>query len=738
MFDPRQPDYTNTPVAASRPPAAYAPAGPAPPVVTVVTPFYNAGEIFDETARSVLGQSLQQFEWVIVNDASSSADALTRLARYRDADPRIRVIDHPVNRGLAAARNTGIAAARAPFAFLLDDDDLIEPTCLEKLYWTLQSYPEYAFASAEVIGFGAQQYHWRHGFHRGADFLAENLTTAMAMIRTSVHAAVGGFDEDIRGGLEDWDYWLRCAAAGHWGVTLAEPLLWYRRRERTGDRWSNMDGQAWRERFQRGLRDKYPQLYAGRFPRIEPPQSPPLAPVRRELPCENRLAPARRHLLMILPWLTLGGADRFNLDLVTQLRGRGWEITIATTLPHENPWLPDFARCTSDIFALWNFLRPIDHPIFLRYLIESRRPQIVMISNSELGYTLLPYLRALCPEPVYVDYAHMEEEYWRSGGHPRYAAGMQDLLERNFVASEHLRQWMASRGADADRIRVVYINVDPQLWKPDPDRRRAVRREHGLGDDTPLILYACRLAPQKQPRVFARVMRTLADRGLDFAALVAGDGPDRPWLEAELRAAGLDQRVRLVGSKTAAQMQALMPACDILFLPSLWEGIALSIYEAMSCGLAVVGARVGGQAELVTPACGVLLERGSEAEQVAGYAEALARLIADPSERRAMGTRARERICESFTLDQMGERMVGELEELIATPALRRCVHLPPGFAHECATQAVEAQRTQRGLEEVWARMTAAEAEAAKLRSGVTGLAWTAARKVARRLGLAH
>ena len=218
----------------------YAPADPAaPPAVTIVTPFYNTGAIFHETARSVMRQSFQQWEWIIVNDGSTDPEALALLDSYRNTDLRIRVIDHEVNQGLSAGRNTGYRAACAPYVVQVDSDDLLEPTAIEKWIWSLESYPEFAFVTGYSVGFGAQEYLWEQGFHNGGVFLEHNVVDATGAVRRDVHQAVGGYDETIRGGLEDWDFWLHCASEGYWGTTLPEYLDWYRRRENHGDRWDN-------------------------------------------------------------------------------------------------------------------------------------------------------------------------------------------------------------------------------------------------------------------------------------------------------------------------------------------------------------------------------------------------------------------------------------------------------------------------------------------------------------------
>ncbi len=703
MIDPVQPDYTNTPIDPQRPSFLYAPADPTtPPAVTIVTPFYNTGAVFRETAQSVLQQSMQQWEWLIVNDGSTDAESLALLDVYRDCDPRIRVLDHEVNKGLSAARNTGFRAACAPYVVQLDGDDLLEPTAVEKWVWFLESYPEFSFVKGFTVGFGAQEYLWTRGFHDGGAFLEENLIAATGAIRTAVHAAVQGYEEENRAGLEDWDFWLRCAHAGYWGGTVPEYLDWYRRHPRHGDRWTNWDNGDRQRAFSTSLRQRYSSLWNGGFPQIQPRWHMPCDTVPATLPYDNLLQKEAPRLLMIVPWLTLGGADKFNLDLLGQLTRRGWEVSIATTLEGDHSWLPAFARRTPDIFVLQHFLRLVDYPRFLRYLIQSRQVDVVLISNSELGYLLLPYLRAHCPHVTFVDLCHMEEEEWKNGGHPRFAYEYQSLLDGNVVTSEHLKRWMGARGADPQRIHSCYTNADPERWRPDAERRAQVRHELHLSNETPVVFYAGRLCEQKQPRVFAQTMLHLVRSGIPLQALVAGDGPDGDWLRAFVKSHGLQATVHMLGAVSSERVRDLMTAVDVFFLPSQWEGIALSIYEAMACAVPVVGADVGGQRELVTPECGVLLPRSEEAAEAEAYAQTLAALLRDPERLRRMGHAARQRIEAGFRLEQMGERMDGLLREFRRLHEAHP--HVPPSreIGQICAAQAIEYQRLWTVADGLW------------------------------------
>ena len=703
MIDPQKPDFANTPVAAGRPGFDYAPASADPrPYATIVTPFFNTGAVFHESARSVFRQSFQQWEWLIVNDGSTDPAALAVLEDYRKRDPRVRVIDHADNKGPSAARNTGYRAAQTDYVLQLDSDDLLEPTALEKSIWFLESHPEFAFTKGRSVGFGAQEYLWPRGFDDRDAFLNENLATSTATIRRAVHTQAGGFDESIRRGMEDWDFWLRCANVGCWGADIPEYLDWYRRRDNRDRNWSFAADAGQLNEFRAELRRRYRGLYQGSFPDIRREDDEPYDAIRTDLPFENPLAKHKPRTLLVLPWLTVGGADKFNRDLTAQLIGRGWEVTIATTLEAGQPWLPEFARLTPDIFVMPHFLKRRDMPPFLRYLIASRQPDVVMVSNSELGYLLLPYLRAHCPEPAYVDYCHMEEEYWKNGGFPRYAAARQDELDLNIVASEHLKRWMVARGADASRVEVARIHVDPRHWTPDRESRKAVRKRYGIGADTPVVLYVGRLCPQKKPKVFGRVMRDLKRGGADFRALVVGDGPDLPWLESFVAGNGLTGHVRLLGAMGSDAVRDLLSAADIFFLPSLWEGIALSIYEAMAMGLAVVGADVGGQRELVTPECGFLISPGEDEDEVCRYAALLKELLDHPERAREIGSRARERIVAHFPLERMGDRMV----ELFALARKHHAEAPRPRvserIALENAALGVEYTRAMAQIEREW------------------------------------
>jgi glycosyltransferase involved in cell wall biosynthesis/GT2 family glycosyltransferase len=694
-----KPDYTNTPVSESRAGYGYASRDPdVSPCVTIITPFYNPGLIFEETAQSVLGQSFQQWEWIVVDDGSDDRESLELLERIASSDSRIRIVRQE-NRGLPGARNTGFREAQTEFVVQLDADDLIERTAVEKWFWLLISYPEYAAAKGYTVGFGSEGYVWRRGFHDAPLFFSDNLVTVTGMIRKSVHDMVGGYDESIVGGFEDWDYWLKIADAGHWGGTIPECLDWYRRRATHKEKWGNWNTT---DQFRAELKKRYSDLHARGIKAVQCKPSIAWGTVSNELPCSNHLQKAAPRVLVLLPWMTLGGADRFNLDLIGQLAQRGYEISIATTLSGENLWEHEFLRYTSDVFVLERFLREADYPRFLRYLIESRGIDTVLITHSQLSYTLLPFLRAWCPAVTFVDYCHCEFEDWNNGGYPRFSVGQQSCLDLNVVSSEHLKRWMVARGASPQTIEVCYTSVDCDLWKPDSEARAGIRDRLEIPHDRTVLIYPARICDQKQPKIFAETIEKLRDLGRDLTVLVVGDGPDRGWLESFVSSHQLGGMIKVLGAVDAGEMGGLMAASDILFLPSKLEGIALSLFEAMASGVVVVGADVGGQRELVTPDCGFLLDREACPDEPSAYADYLVKLLDDPDLLAQLAQKSISRVRANFRLDHMGERMDQLLTGAVAQKKIDPGVMVDRKLGLESATAAMEYGRMEGLTSQLW------------------------------------
>lgn len=698
MIDPEQPDFTRTPVASSRPAFAYAPAGaPSVPLVSVITPFYNTDDVFLETAQSLLAQSFQNFEWMIVDDGSTDEAALARLRAVQARDARIKVVSQ-ANAGPAAARNNAVRHAAGRYLCLLDSDDMLEPTFIEKCVWFLESNPEFAFCNAWSVNFGDETFLWSIGFERGRAHLDANSGPPIAIVRRDAFEAAGGFDESIRLGHEDWDFWLALANAGYWGHTLPEYLSWYRKRSK-GRFAQVMRAESVHREFQAFIARKYAGLRA-RFPAPSIKLPLPFETPAADIPFANPLhKPAgEKRLLLLVPWMVTGGADRVNLEWMEALQHNGYQVSICATLESYHRWLPEFTKLTPDVFVLPSFLRRADYPRFLRYLIESRRIDIVMMSHCTFGYLALPYLRAHFPGVTFVDLCHVEEPHWLNGGHPRFAVGYQDMLDLNLVTTAHLRDWMVEHGANPDRIAVCYSGIDvAELDAAVALDARTPQRGDG---HPPVIVFGGRICAQKRPQFLADILKSLAARGIAFEAIVIGDGELRPALEARLRAEGLLPSVRMPGTVGHAEWLRTLARADVFLLPSEYEGISVALFEAMGMGVVPVTAAVGGQGEVVGPDTGFLIERSEH--ELDDYVEALAMLLTDRAARERMGRAARQRILEHFSLPVTTARLVVTLDRACALSADAPRLPVAAGYAQEVATLAVEYTRMTGLADYLW------------------------------------
>lgn len=99
------------------------------------------------------------------------------------------------------------------------------------------------------------------------------------------------------------------------------------------------------------------------------------------------------HVLLLLPWMVMGGADAFNLDVCARLDRTRFELGIITTQWDDNTWQQRFAGHVTDIFNLPEFLDMENWAEFISYYIRSREVDVLFLSNSYFGYYLVPWLR---------------------------------------------------------------------------------------------------------------------------------------------------------------------------------------------------------------------------------------------------------------------------------------------------------------------------------------------------------
>jgi len=195
------------------------------PRVSVVIPCFNQGEYLDEAVESVLGQTFDDFEVLVVNDGSTDEFTARLLAGYRR--PRTRVI-HTENRGLAEARNTGIREALGEYILPLDADDRIGPEYLEQGVAVLDQQPDTGIVYCRAETFGARSGPWSAPAYSLRRMLLGNLIFCSALFRREDWERVGGYNRNMAVGWEDWDFWLSIIGLDRKVVRIPETHFFYR------------------------------------------------------------------------------------------------------------------------------------------------------------------------------------------------------------------------------------------------------------------------------------------------------------------------------------------------------------------------------------------------------------------------------------------------------------------------------------------------------------------------------
>jgi glycosyltransferase involved in cell wall biosynthesis len=194
--------------------------------ISVLMPCFNHGDYIEEAIASVLNQTVGDAEIIVVDDGSTEPGTIDRL-RTLDL-PRTRVL-HTPNQGLPAARNHAARYAQGSVFCALDADDRLAPEWFEKALAALDRDPQLAFVSHWLETFGDEQWVWTPSSCELPALLARNTVNGAALVRREAFEAVNGYDQTMRGGCEDWDFWLRLVERGFRGAIVPEILFYYRR-----------------------------------------------------------------------------------------------------------------------------------------------------------------------------------------------------------------------------------------------------------------------------------------------------------------------------------------------------------------------------------------------------------------------------------------------------------------------------------------------------------------------------
>ena len=645
------------------------------PVISIITPFWNGGKYLEQTANAIFNQTYPYWEWIIVDDESTNEESLEIVENISKLDSRIRLL-HKKNGGVAETRDYGAKNSNpcTKYFVFLDEDDLIENTYLECAYWTLETNKDAAWAYTDVVNFDGETHIWKKWFETETE-KKENLLVATAMIRKDAFFKVNGYELREKSVNEDWNLWLKFLAEGFKPVRMNVNGFWYRRKpnEESELYRSSQNQKRAKEIIQETAQTITKDVAAIQYPfynynwDIIPESVESIAVPEFK---DN----GKINILMIVPWMTMGGADKFVLDLVKGIDRNRFNVVMVCTVPNDNVWRQKFEKEVDCIYDLTTFIDQKYWLCFIDYLIYSKNINLIFNTNSVYGYAALPYIKAKHPEVTIIDYIHMEEWYNRNGGYSRDSSGVASVIDHTYVCNQNSERILVEHfGRKPEEVDTVYIGVDEKKFDPESCHRKKLLENYKIPQGKKVISFIARIDLQKRPHLLMKIIKELNARRNDFVFVIAGDGPLLYQIKNEAKKYNVNDIVKFLGA--VSNTKEIYSISDITLNCSIKEGLALTAYESLSMGVPVVSADVGGQKELINEETGVIvpcLQDETEitnydysSEEILSYVDALEKVLDNLDYYKS---NCRERILNGFTIDQMIVNMSSIFENTVKNP----------------------------------------------------------------------
>jgi glycosyltransferase involved in cell wall biosynthesis len=214
-------------------------------------------------------------------------------------------------------------------------------------------------------------------------------------------------------------------------------------------------------------------------------------------------------------------------------------------------------------------------------------------------------------------------------------------------------------GIDPDKVLTVHYGLEPP--SPLPDARQQAREKLGCGENGALLGVFGRLVRQKGIDILLEALPTVHERHPDARLVVVGEGALRGDLERQVARLGLGDMVTFTG--WIENGRALMPACDLIVVPSRWEGFGLVTLEAMGYSLPIVASRTSALPEIIQhDKTGLLVPP----ENPPALASAINSMLSHPKRARSFGKAGYRRLSREFTVDKMVEATLEVYADVLA------------------------------------------------------------------------
>ena len=525
-------------------------------IISVIIPCYNCrADWLKETLDSLQNQTIaKNLQVILVDDGSHPALIHPPFHSFKSFIP----FRHPKNKGLSAARNSGVKLATSPFIIFLDPDDFIVPNCLEKLllafHFNSQDLSNLGWIYPGTVQFRTTPENLKLPFYyhaikytkRRLFSLETGFIPSFALIPKQLYISAGGMCDIVKG-YEDYDFWLRLANYGFQGMVLDEDLFWYRRHDKGRTALIEARELLWRNELKENnvynLGPCYPKK------NVEFLKSPKVELGRLELP------KADKFVYLMIPWMERGGAEQYELDLLSCIP-KGTKALIITDSKSSNPYKPKYLQFKNvEIIHLHTLNVNTFEPDLIEYLFRVRPPKLIIIRNSWFGYEVAKRFANL--SSIIIDIQHLPNEHFQ-----RLSA--ETPLSKSVLITERIK-------FDNRDTVVIPPMVDTLIWNSEG------KNEFEKGERI-RIAFIGRFVEQKNPQKWTRIAKKLNQE--KWTTFAIGEGPLRKQIEVEELYEWIDDALIL--------KKILLQKPTVLLITSREEGLPIIVLQCLSIGIPVV------------------------------------------------------------------------------------------------------------------------------------------------------
>ncbi|HTN76129.1 MAG TPA: glycosyltransferase [Pirellulaceae bacterium] len=362
-------------------------------------------------------------------------------------------------------------------------------------------------------------------------------------------------------------------------------------------------------------------------------------------------------LLLIIPTLDRGGAEKQLTLLACGLKRLGWDVHVAC-LTRSGPWEATLTAAgvpVTNIGKRWK----VDPPAYFRLkkFIAELRPDIVhtwLFAANSYGRQA-----AIAAGVKHIVAGERCVDKWKVFYELAIDRRLARRTERIVTNSSGVQEFYVERGLPAEKFTIIPNGIEP-FTPPENSPRETLCAELGVPTDAKLIGAIGRLWPQKRLKDCIWSTDLLKVARDDVHLLIIGDGPQRWRLERYCRQVAVGDKVHFLGERQ--DIPRILPHLYALWLASGYEGQSNAVMEAMAAGLPVIASDIAGNRDLVVPGTtGYLVPLGDRAS----LARKTQTLLKDPELAARLGAAGRERMLSEFTIEQMIARHVALYQELL-------------------------------------------------------------------------